>query len=96
MVKDFKKAIKKLEKEMMEDIDLMEELADGDDSGSGGYDQYEGSSGQDGGDGDSEECNIQKKHKKRKTWQAAALQIHRRFYFAVFEYLTFNFNIVGT
>ena len=70
MVKDFKEAIKKLEKEMMEDIDLMEELADGDDSGSGGYDQYEGLSGggQDGGDGYFEECNIKKKHKKRKTW----------------------------
>ena len=61
MVKDMKEVIKKIEKEMMEDIDLMEELTDEEGSGSG-YDQDGGS----GGDGDSDECNVE--NKKRKTW----------------------------
>ena len=60
MIKDMKEVIKKIEKEMMEDIEMMEEFTDKDGSGSG-YDQ-DGS----GGDGDSDECNIEKK--KRKTW----------------------------
>ena len=65
MVKDMKEVIKKIEQEMMEDIDLMEELTDEDGSGSG-YNQDGGGSG---GDGDSDECNVE--NKKRKTWQTA-------------------------